>query len=392
MQLFAGKNWRPAVRAWSPDRAQVEDLRGLATAVPAFYRALEKCYFAFDWVRAFYDRGKPPALVAHQTSRAVQGVLPPVLRPDLLITEQGFVLCELDSVPGGIGVTASLEREFLAGTRVPEAFFNSFAGTAKTAVVAVSDESAVYRPEMEYLLAGTGVRLVRAEELQVTEQGVFADGVPVDVVYRFFELFDLPNLGDCAKLPQAVERGLVKVLPPMRPFQEEKLSLALFWHPRLENFWREQIPAADLALLKKLVPETWIVGDETAFPPRLENLTQKERARWVLKASGFSPLAWGSRSVVIGADVPAARWERELAAIKKNEKIFYVCQRYRKPCRVPGVAGDGAMARVRICPYYFKGGNAFFWAGTLATFCPPDKKIIHGMSVASLTCAAVPAG
>ena len=30
--------------------------------------------------------------------------------------------------------------------------------------------------------------------------------------------------------------------PPMRPFQEEKLSLALFHHPILEDFWKENLP------------------------------------------------------------------------------------------------------------------------------------------------------
>ena len=33
-----------------------------------------------------------------------------VLRPDLLLTDDGFALTELDSVPGGIGLTAFLNR------------------------------------------------------------------------------------------------------------------------------------------------------------------------------------------------------------------------------------------------------------------------------------------
>ena len=34
-------------------------------------------------------------------------MFPTVLRPDLLLTDEGFVMTELDSVPGGIGLTAS---------------------------------------------------------------------------------------------------------------------------------------------------------------------------------------------------------------------------------------------------------------------------------------------
>jgi hypothetical protein len=40
----------------------------------------------------------------------LRGVFPPVLRPDLLLTDDGFAMTELDSVPGGIGLTAFLNR------------------------------------------------------------------------------------------------------------------------------------------------------------------------------------------------------------------------------------------------------------------------------------------
>jgi hypothetical protein len=42
--------------------------------------------------------------------------------------------------------------------------------------------------------------------------------------------------------------------------------------------------------------------------------------------------------------------------------------------------------RVRLCPYYFVSGEAEAarsqLGGVLATICPPDKKIIHGMTEA----------
>ena len=42
--------------------------------------------------------------------------------------------------------------------------------------------------------------------------------------------------------------------------------------------------------------------------------------------------------------------------------------------------------RLRLCPYYFvlPGTGRAQLAGALATFCPPDKKIIHGMHDAAL--------
>jgi hypothetical protein len=40
--------------------------------------------------------------------------------------------------------------------------------------------------------------------------------------------------------------------------------------------------------------------------------------------------------------------------------------------------------RLRLCPYYFVIGGQARLSGALATFCPPDKKIIHGMQDAAL--------
>jgi hypothetical protein len=39
---------------------------------------------------------------------------------------------------------------------------------------------------------------------------------------------------------------------------------------------------------------------------------------------------------------------------------------------------------LRLCPYYFVTAGKVTLSGALATFCPPDKKIIHGMQDAAL--------
>ena len=50
---------------------------------------------------------------------------------------------------------------------------------------------------------------------------------------------------------------------------------------------------------------------------------------------------------------------------------------------LPAVALAKA-GRLRLCPYYFVVGGKARLSGALATFCPPDKKIIHGMVDAAL--------
>ena len=55
------------------------------------------------------------------------------------------------------------------------------------------------------------------------------------------------------------------------------------------------------------------------------------------------------------------------------------------------VGGDGLgsplqrmKGRVRLCPYYFCGERETKLGGVLATVCPADKKLLHGMRDAIL--------
>ena len=69
-----------------------------------------------------------------------------------------------------------------------------------------------------------------------------------------------------------------------------------------------------------------------------------------------------------------------------------VCILYRntEPARIqhPIFNEDGSLGslqgRVRLCPYFMIEGNSIELTGILATVCPADKKIIHGMSDAIL--------
>jgi hypothetical protein len=74
------------------------------------------------------------------------------------------------------------------------------------------------------------------------------------------------------------------------------------------------------------------------------------------------------------------------------ENSLHILQTYEKPKRVrhPVYRADGSITamdgRVRLCPYYFvdEAAQTARVHGILATLCPADKKIIHGMKDASL--------
>lgn len=421
--LFAGLDWRTSPTPFRLGPQVAKELDGLGRVLLQFYRAVNLLYRKSTegkmpgWVAQWLDLGKPAELLALQRSAAYKNEVPRVIRPDLLLTEQGLAVTELDSVPGGIGLTAWLNQTYAnlggagAGPQViggENGMLEGFAaifGDAPRVQIVVSEESSTYRPEMEWLAAQLGARF------SVRDAGFndFADG---DAVYRFFELFDLANVANAPGILQAASEKKIRLTPPPKPVFEEKMLFALLWNRNLHGFWRQELGEGFLHRLKQLVPYTWIV-DPAPLPPhasipelnltdwqQLKLMSQKERDL-ILKVSGYSDQAWGARGVFLGSDLSQADWIAAVdAALKEFEKSPRVLQRYHKPALVESQwfdFGQNALApmkgRVRLCPYYFVAGDGDAMrtrlGGVLATVNPADKKIIHGMADAILApCAA----
>ena len=129
----------------------------------------------------------------------------------------------------------------------------------------------------------------------------------------------------------------------------------------------------------------------------LKKFSQKER-ELVLKISGFSELAWGSRSVKVGQDLSQEDWARAIdEALRDWPQRPWILQKFHHSRVVEmDYAQDGKMVpmkgRVRLCPYYFCGERETKLGGVLATVCPADKKLLHGMRDAILAPVAVARG
>lgn len=452
--LFENKTWRYSPEAFPLSTNQLQTIRQIGQACYEFYRALESLYLRSvegknllrnrelkaPWVAEYLDRGKPDALIEHARSKALRGATPMVIRPDLLMTDDGFAMTEIDSVPGGIGLTAFLNRLYApihgdalvgaGGEDMVEAFYAALstrapAMTAPYIAIIVSDEAATYRPEMEWLatqlrLRGRRVHVFHPDDVMPLGDkicvGIDGDPQQVDVLYRFWELFDLANVSIAEFLLKARAEAQLRLTPPMRPFQEEKLALALFHHHILEDYWKESLSKQSLRVLKKVIPHTWVM-DPVELPPnavldapyvggkpmtnweQLVDASKKER-NLIIKISGFHESAWGARSVTLGSDSSKADWESAIQqAIAMADTSLHILQIYEKPKRLrhPVYAPDGSETysmegRMRLCPYYFVDEKAqkAELHGILATLCPADKKIIHGMKDAALLpCVAI---
>jgi hypothetical protein len=393
-----------------------------------FYQALDRLYdlahreASLAWVADYLDLGKPQPLIAYSRMKRFKAQVPLVLRPDLIPTADGIVATELDSVPGGFGLTAYLSRAYaeagfsIAGgsdgilKQLEAAFCKLADRPAPTVAIVVSEESTDYRPEMRRLAAalhgrGLPALCVTPEAIRFMEEGLHVEQEGtlrrIDILYRFFELFDLPNIPKADLFLYAARKGTVHLTPPVKPHLEEKLAFALFHHPALSPFWRDALGEETCALLRSLFPPTWIL-DPRDVPPHavvpglqhrgipvrdwhaLAQATQKER-RYVIKPSGFSPLAWGGRGVVVGHDVSAVRWaeaiQQALDRFSHTPHILqpYYTGRHFTVCYEENGAIRRMEGRVRLSPYYFVVGGEARLAGILATGCPLEKKLLHGM-------------
>jgi hypothetical protein len=396
--LFAGLTWRIAPAAFPLPAELVRQLEELGPQLLAFYRACNTLYrHSFvgkqpRWVAQYLDAGKPERLLELSRSERFKSAVPRVIRPDVILGDDHFFISELDSVPGGIGLTGWLGKTYseLGDDIIGGAtgMMEGFAGIlGDRGVVVVSEEAATYRPEMEWLGTQCGFRTMRPEEMNRRDA--------CSTVYRFFELFDLANV------PNGWEMLAGSVTPPPKPQLEEKMLMAFLWLPALEDFWREHLGPATLTKLREVFPRTWIV-DATPVPPhaaipelgisdwrQLAKFSQKQR-ELVLKISGFHEHAWGARGVYVGHDLPATEWaaaiDRAVASFPANP---FILQRFEKSRLVDARYFDFEAdaerefkGRVRLCPYYF--GNDAKLGGILATICPANKKLLHGMSEAVL--------
>jgi len=406
--LFAGQSWRVGPRPLALGETLARELDQLGRVLLQFYKAVNQLYRRSvdgrmpGWIAELLDQGKPEALIRWQRHAGFRNELPRVIRPDVLLVEDGIAISELDSVPGGMGLTHWLNRQYaamgdavLGGSDGMLRGFEGLFGEASRVSIVVSEEAGSYRPEMEWLAGQLGPRFrVVGQDHGPVEEG--------EAVYRFFELFDLSNVPGAPGWFDAAAQKRIRVTPPPRPIFEEKLLAGLLWNRNLRGFWRQELGEAFLERMLRVTPRTWVV-DPQPLPPhgaypgleitdwrQLKELSQRDRDL-ILKISGFSPSAWGARGVHLGSDLSAEEWGAAIdAALASWPASPYVLQQYRKPRTVQTAWMDGTgtiqpmSGRVRLCPYYFVVGEGDAarpqLGGVLATVCPADKKIIHGMS------------
>ncbi len=441
------RHWRIGAEPFMISQQEHAALDALGPLLHSFVHACNTLYLQSvsgrqpAWIAEYLDCGKPPELISFSRMRRLRGNIPSIIRPDIIPTDNGYVITELDSVPGGFGLTAALLNAYRESATAPmhepmgnsmvDGFADIIRHTANSdgatedpivLAIVVSEEAKDYRPEMTWMAkqlreSGILAYAVRPQDIQFTEDGlrISVNEIThsVTVLYRFFELFDLKNIPKTDLIMYSNKKSRIAVTPPFKAFLEEKMWFALFHHPILEPYWIQQLGSEHVSHLQSVLPRTWIL-DPRPLPPHatiphltisghpiqdckaLKRLTQKER-RLVIKPSGFSPLAWGSRGVSIGHDLSQEEWGLALDhALESFHRTPFILQEFHTGRRVSLPYYDSETdslrrmpGRTRLCPYYFVRDTDIRLGGTMATMCSLDKKRIHGMKDAIIVPCAV---
>ena len=436
--LFAEKAWLLSPDAFPVEKKFVAELEQLGHRLFVFQRACNQLYQLSikgkqpAWVARYLDAGKPKELIEFSRRKEIRDDLPRVIRPDLILTEKGYIIAEIDSVPGGIGLTGWLNQTYSTFDRQIIGGADGMLEGFRTVLpnggdIVISQEAATYRPEMEWIAARLNQKILDNGSSILDEERVSSENPASSIkhpesapswrvvaaenyepqdgraVYRFFELFDLPNIPGIENTLRANAEGQITITPPIKPYLEEKMWFALFWMQPLREFWRRELGEKYFSKLQQVIPYSWLL-DPTPLPqhaviPRLEIHDWREAARFsqkdrdlLLKVSGFSPLGWGSRGIALGADLPHAEWEKRINhSLETFESSPTIMQRFHKGRLVEHQYRDPdsnelktMKGRVRLCPYYFVESDRVKLRGALATIVPADKKFLHGMSDAIL--------
>jgi hypothetical protein len=396
--LFRGRSWRWSDQALRLDPQDLKLLETLGKKLAAFLKASHRLYHASvageapAFVAEWLDQGKPGEVVRLGREEKLMSGIPRVLRPDLLRTEEGWALTEIDSVPGGVGLTAWMQENYAKLGHGVIGGANGLRDLAEKVLgpkgeVVISKEAEDYRPEWQWLVGKERVK---------SAEGYRCGDRPI---YRFFEMFDWMGLEGI----RSSWSSNVSMEAPPKAFLEEKLWWALFWMKPLEDWWRKELGEGYFRDLRALVPRAWPLRP-VDLPPEgvlpeleihrweeLENFSQRARDL-VIKVSGFSPRAWGSRGVTVGSDQPKEKWAPALRqALAEWPTQPHLLQRFARLGTVSHAAWNDATGeseesrwRLRLCPYYLVTGDKVELKGALATLCPVDKKLIHGMEDAVL--------
>ncbi len=390
-----GIGFRVSPTPFKLTKEQKDEMLCIGKAICNYMDACIELYSSNQEVKEILDRGKPKEYIGKELPNYL------FLRPDLILTETGFSICEIETSPFGLGLAEILNRTYGNVGYDPLVKQNTLKNyiqsrTANEGTIAYSDKVKSFKGQLDFLaeeiFSGNGKKW--------DSENISHNTTSSEEIYRAFYLNDAykdKNIELFLKEPHLH-------IPSKTPQFEEKALMSFIWDKRYTKFFEEQLGKAEYNLLKKAIPKTWILGEENyiegGLPEGKESSIDiatlgKSKRQFVLKSSGFNTnSSWGEGVVFLHKMGGKVAGEKIQSAINDNNHL-YIMQEYKQGKNVPMIYIDEntqekkqVKAKVRITPYFsYQPGNKGELIAAKVTGCE-NTEYVHASS-ASINSAII---
>lgn len=384
--------WLISPQAYKFTNNQVDELDTIGQVVKNFLSASIKLYKDHEQIRRLLDLGKPKSILAFQKKALELGQTPRLFRVDLLLMpDDTFKIVEISLKPGGTGITSALQ-EVYPGNMVGSGLLNCYKRLLdegnRSILFAVAKEKIRSLTEfggLSFMLNRDGYRCrFGFPDESTVEQG--------EVVYNYLPPRTWHQYQSF--LNQAINRSAVLV-PPTYVFLKEKALFGIFWEKRWQKFWEQELPMGSMTfdLLKSKLIETALFDHRGAFYLNQEAISFNEmlefsssqRAKFVVKLSGFNQGSSGAKGVVLGKEVGRSGWQDALRHARQSfadQTGLHVLQPFVPSKKVPVSWLDWESSGIktedrylRVLAYYFNLGGLTKLAGVEVN--ASDRSKVH---------------
>ncbi len=395
-----GVSWRPLAWAFRLPTDFEDLLMRVGAAIFTFCDAVQVLTGkdpALDALLGYKVPARIPRITGANSPQRVR-----IIRPDMVIVEDEHglrpVITELESCPGGHGMTHAMQVGYGLAPDMVDAFVRHLNGRAYT--VFATHQWAEYVFDQAVLCVelrkrGIDARIVFDRPLDevarvargwLAPKGVAVSSWDTDVLARLERLGFLPFVqginspDELDELSGAVFRfgyldnfssgvvqaltkleycSVIEVLNPPWFYLESKAFMAAARLPSVRARMEARSPGS-VALLDACLAETRVLG----LRNDIDELVH-DRAYWITKFAGFDAgnQSWGARSLDVGAQMSPSEWKRALeermalnhpvvAQHVINGKRFDAV--YLDPAGKPVLGADN---RTRLTPFFLRGAN-----------------------------------
>lgn len=353
----------------SPEQAV--ELQELGEIVYSYMDATVDLYERDERVRALLDTGKPELFHGLSDARYL------FYRPDIIFTDVGFQIVEVETSPFGLGLASILDEAYRgeghdtleSGISLEDQVRSH---TGDTGTVVYTDKTDQYAGQLSYLAD----RVFSDDESRrwTAEHVADSPGDGSQETYRGFYLSERETDSAVERLVNTLlESASETASPSLTPAFEEKAILGLIFDERWQQYFVDKLGEQAVDKLQKWIPETIIIGEEDHFIGKLPSgnngldelskLSRKKRG-YALKTSGYDTDASWAEGVSFLHELSASRTQDVVDAARDRDGLM-ILQKFQSgtkqvPMGFSNLKGekDTMEGRVRLTPYFAAAGEA----------------------------------